>query len=133
MNRVYACPGGFQNNPSSVEKFQNTLKETVKTSVILQNDSQLHDHVKTLVKQGHFADLLMTSHTDATWQSYIYDLPKGTMKFLLNSCLDTLPTLANLHQWGKSPTYRCPHCGNKQTTNHILNCCKTYLNDGRYL
>ena len=94
---VSANHGGLQNNPTTVEKFHNDLKETVKTSVILQTDSQLHDHVKTLVKQGHFADLLMTSRTDATWQSYIYNLPKGTMKFLLNSCLDTLPTLANLH------------------------------------
>ena len=68
----------------------------------------------------------------ATWQSYLYDLPAGTMKWLINSSIDTLPTRANLKRWGKCPTDKCPHCGNRETTNHILNCCKVYLNQQRY-
>ena len=54
------------------------------------------------------------------------------MKFRLSSCLDTLPTLVNLQQWGKSSSNLCPHCHNRHTTNHILNCCDSFLNQGRY-
>ena len=135
LNTVCGVRPGFAEVPATITKYHNTVKEAVKERVIFENDKELHNHVKTLVKQGHFLDLLQTSHMDATWQSFMYDLPKGTMKFLLNSCIDTLPTLANLQQWGKSPTSRCPMpgCGNKQTTNHILSCCKVYLESGRFL
>ena len=68
---------------------------------------------------------------DATWQSFIYNLPKGTMKFVLNSSIDTLPTLVNLKQWGKVSNDKC-YCGKRQTLNHILNCCTKSLNQGRF-
>lgn len=67
-----------------------------------------------------------------TWKSYIYDLPRGTQKFILNASINTLPTLCNLKQWGKCPSEKCPHCGSKETTFHILNGCKKYLEDGRF-
>ena len=132
LNTVFGAQPVFEDIPATVSKFHNTMKEAVKERVVWENDKQWHEHVKTLLKQGNFIDLLKTSKTDATWQSFIYDLPKGTMKFLLNSCLDTLPTLVNLHQWGKSSSNLCPHCCNRHTTNHILNCCDTFLNQGRY-
>ena len=53
------------------------------------------------------------------------------MKWVLNSSLDTLPTKANLKQWGKVSNDKC-FCGTRQTLNHILNCCKKSLNDGRF-
>ncbi len=135
LNSVYGVRPLFEDVPATVEKYENTIKEAVKERVIFDNDRALHEHVKTLVQQGHFANLLRSSFTDATWQSFLYDLPKGTMKFLLNSCLNTLPTKANLQKWGKSFSNRCPmpQCGNKQTTNHILSSFKEYLNSGRYL
>ena len=69
---------------------------------------------------------------DATWKSYLYALPKGTMKFILNSCINTLPTRANLRLWGKSSSDKCPLCGRKETTNHILSSCPVALEQGRY-
>ena len=46
------------------------------------------------------------------------------MKWLINSSIDTLPTNVNLFQWGKRSNNLCSlHCGKKETTNHILNCC----------
>ena len=68
---------------------------------------------------------------DATWKSYIFNLPKGTMKWLLNSCIDTLPTKANLRQWGKVTSDKC-WCSQKQTLNHILNGCRKALDQGRF-
>ena len=53
------------------------------------------------------------------------------MKFLLNAQLDTLPTKANLKQWGKRTNENC-FCGQKETLNHILNCCKKALDGGRF-
>ena len=51
------------------------------------------------------------------------------MKFILNATIDTLPTNANLKQWGKSPTDKCPlpGCGVRQTTAHLLSSCKMSL------
>ena len=69
---------------------------------------------------------------DATWKSYLYALPKGTMKFIINSCINTLPTRANLRLWGRSSSDKCILCGRKETTNHILSSCPASLQQGRY-
>ena len=53
------------------------------------------------------------------------------MKWLLNSSIDTLPTKTNLRQWGKVVNDKC-YCGQRQTLNHILNCCPVSLAQGRY-
>jgi len=82
----------------------------------------------------------MLEKSDMIWKSYMFNLKKGTLKFLLNSCLDTLPTQTNL-QWVKSASDLCKLClqsgaelqGRRQeTTNHILNGCKVALNQKRY-
>ena len=62
-------------------------------------------------------------------ESYIYDLPKGTVKWLLNESMDTLLTKVNLKLWGKVTNEKC-FCGQRQTLNHILNCCMVSLNQG---
>ena len=72
----------------------------------------------------------------------MFNLKNGTLKFLLNSCLDTLPTAqTNLLQLGKSASDLCKLClqagaelqGRRQeTTNHILNGCKVALHKKRY-
>ena len=68
-------------------------------------------------------------------------LKKGTLKFLLNSCLDILPTQTNLLQLGKSASDLCKLClqagaelqGRRQeTTNYILDGCKVTLHQKRY-
>jgi hypothetical protein len=59
------------------------------------------EHVQTLIKQGKFLELSKLEMTDATWNSNIYNLPKETMKFVLNASIDTLPTTIKLKQWGK--------------------------------
>ena len=63
--------------------------------VSVQENGKLLEHVQKLVKQGKFLELSKLEHNDATWKSFIYNLPKGTMKWLLNSSIDTLPTKVN--------------------------------------
>ena len=50
---------------------------------------------------------------------------------MLNASIDTLPTKVNLKQWGKVTSDKC-FCGQRQTLNHILNCCVVSLTQGRY-
>ena len=56
----------------------------------------------------------------------------GTMKFLLNAAIDTIPTAANLQRWKKSPSDKCKLCLGRQTTDHCLNICKVGLDTGRW-
>ena len=89
------------------------------------------NHIKTIIKQGRFLELTQMEQTDATWKSYFYNLPKGTMKFVLNAFIDNLPTKANLTQWGKRTNVKS-RCGVKQTLNRVLNCCGLSLQEGRF-
>ena len=109
----------------------NNVKQDVKSTVLMEDNEASLKHIHTLVKQGKFLELTQLEQTDATWKSYIYNLPKGTMKFVLNASLDTLPTKANLSLWGKRTNNKC-RCGVKETTNHVLNCCVLALNEGRF-
>jgi len=52
----------------------------------------------------------MLEKSDMIWKSYMFNLKKGTLKFSLNSCLDTLPTQTILLQWGKSASDLCKLC-----------------------
>ncbi len=55
-------------------------------------------HIKTLLCQGNFFMLEEFELSDTTWKSYMFNLPRNTVKFLLNSVLDTLLTNSNLLQ-----------------------------------
>ena len=43
-----------------------------------------------------------------TWRSYLWDIPRGVLKFAINAGLNTLPSLDNLKRWGKRVSDRCP-------------------------
>ena len=90
------------------------------------------EHVKTVVKQGEFLQLAESERGDAVWKSFIFDLKKGTMKFYLNSVINTLPTGNNLLQWGKATSDRCKQCQSKETTCHVLDGCPVSLDQGCY-
>ena len=89
-------------------------------------------HLQKLMKQGEFLKLTHEENKDADWKSYIHNLPKGTMKFLLNSHIHTLPTQNNLKLWGKRNSDKCKLCGNRDGTLHVLNGCKVSLDQGKY-
>ena len=113
------------------ETFVEEVKKNVKVRTLSDENHNILSHVQKLVKQGNILALSKIEQTDATWQSYIYNLPKGTMKWILNSCIDTLPTKVNLKQWGKITNEKC-FCNQRQTLSHILNGCRVSLNQGRF-
>ena len=121
--------GGVQSKATM--KYIEDVKADVKSLVQVNENEKMLKHVQSLVKQGKYLELSQLEQTDATWQGYIYNLPRGTMKFLLNSTIDTLPTKVNLKMWGKVSSDKC-RCGLRQTLNHILNCCGPSLREGRY-
>ena len=118
-------------NIQPTEKFINEVKSDAKSKVLVHENQNILDHVNTLIKQGHFLKLTKLEQTDATWKSFIYNLPRSTMKWALNSSIDTLPTKVNLKLWGKRVNDKC-FCGQRQTLNHVLNCCNQSLDQGRY-
>ena len=63
------------------------------------------------------------------WKSYMFDMKKGTLKFLLNASIDTLPTDANLVNWNKKTSDKCVQCKCRESTLHILNACKVLLDN----
>ena len=52
--------------------------------------------LKSPVVQDKNLELAAVESTYYLWQSYLYNRISGTMKFLLNTAIDTLPTAANL-------------------------------------
>ena len=88
--------------------------------------------MSSLQVQGPLLTIASQEKEDLLWKSSMFQLKSGTLKFMINSSIDTLPTPANLKRWKYSSSDKCKLCGNRGTTNHILNCCNTMLNTKRY-
>ena len=112
--------------------FDCKVSESVKSVVRAESRHKWENHVKQLAVQGKFLALAAAEKEDVVWKSYMFDLKQGTLKFLLNASIDTLPTAANLKRWKKSSSDLCKLCKRRQTTSHILNACKVSLDTGRY-
>ena len=115
------------------EKMYKKVKSSVSSLVSSDFQQPMDDHANTLSVQGSLLSLAAAEKQDIVWQSHKYDMKQGTLKFLLNAGLDTLPTVQNLRRWKKSPSNRCNLCRSGiQTTSHILAGCKVSLDQDRY-
>jgi hypothetical protein len=66
------------------------------------------------------------------WVKAVKALPPEPMKFA-HASLNTLPTNANLHKWGKKVSDVCPLCReSRQSLPHILNNCAVAMELRRY-
>ena len=122
-----------ENGERDRRKFINEVREELKSNLYCTNNERWTNYIKDLTQQGKFLELAAAQHEDAIWKSYIFDLKQGTMKFLLNAAIDTLPTGANLVKWNKKTSDKCLQCRCKETTFHILNGCKVSLDMGKFL
>lgn len=113
--------------------FNKDIQKKVRSSVREAEQKKQVEHAKSLTVQGRFLALAALEQEDIVWKSNMFDLKSGTLKFLLNSSIDTLPTPANLKRWKKSQSDLCKLCRCRGTTNHILNGCKSSLDNGKYL
>ena len=111
---------------------QTLLKSKIQAGVQDRVSSFWKEKVGHYVMQGDYIALIMEEGICITWRSYLWDVPRGILKFAINAGLNTLPSLDNLKRWGERVCDRCPFCGNTQTLLHILSNCQVSLNQGRY-
>jgi len=111
-------------------------KETVAKQakkLIKKHHQDLHNQkLGSLPMQGELLRLYTSSESDTEWKSAIYNLPKGVMSFILNSSLNSLPTMDNLKRWGKKLSNQCQLCRMPDYLSHTLAGCKVALEQGRY-
>ena len=62
----------------------------------------------------------------------LWRMNEASIKFLVKSVYDLLPTPANKNTWYKTEENKCVLCGGNATLNHILSSCKQALAQGRY-
>ncbi len=108
------------------------IKRKVKKSIKEVTKSKWSNIIEPLVKQGNLFKIAEQSEGDLSWKSYMFNLPKGLLSFATRATIDVLPSGDNLRIWGKSDKTNCELCGNKSTLLHILNACKTAIDQGRY-
>ena len=109
-------------------KIRNQVRDTTRGNI----QEALSTHAEGIQLQGHLITLAAKEKQDLLWKSSMFQLKAGTLKFMIDASIDTLPTPANLRRWKYSSSDKCKLCGNKGTTNHILNCCKVTLDTNRY-
>ena len=123
-----------ENEASTQEKVANInkAKKAVKDTLKEESLKLWNEKVGKLVMQGDFINLLLEEKENVTWQSMVYNLPKGILPFALKSATNCLNTPDNLRRWGKKKLANCSLCGNHCTLLHILNYCSISLNQGRF-
>ena len=93
----------------SYKKEKKKVVESVKDEI---SNTWVHK-LKDLVVQGDMLRVALLEKADHIWKSFIFDMPKGVMKFMINSFTDTLPTKNNLSRWGKRMNTNCNMCAKK--------------------
>ena len=114
-------------------KLTSDVKKSVKSHVRLSHRESDISHLSGLLKQGEYLKFTQEEKNDMGWKGFIYNLKKGTMKFLLNSFIHTLPTQNNLKLWNKTLSDKCHLCSNRDSTLHCLSGCSVSLTQGRYI
>ena len=108
------------------------LSGAAKTLLAEEEDDMRLETLIQLPTQGGMARC-WEGTSQELWMRAIQALPPEPLKFTLNASLDTLPTNANLHKWGKKSSDTCPLCKSaRQTLLHVLNNCRVALELRRY-
>ena len=91
----------FLGEDANILKHRFTKEVRKKVQVSTRNTAQEkhHNHVKDLQVQGNLFSIAAAEKEDMLWKSSMYQLKSGTLKFMLNASIDTLPTPANLKRW----------------------------------
>jgi hypothetical protein len=70
------------------------IRREVKRVFQEEEDKAWAARVSEYTMQGNLFALLQAENESITWKSYMWDLPRGVLKFAVNSSIDTLPTSA---------------------------------------
>ena len=121
-----------ENGTHLKHQFDTKVRNEAKKHLSVVNNEKWCEHVKSLSVQGNFLAMAAAEKQDIVWKSSMFNLKQGTLKFLLNASIDTLPTAANLKRWKKASSDLCKLCKRRQTTNHVLSACPVALDQKRY-
>jgi hypothetical protein len=59
--------------------------------------------VRGYTMQGNLFALLQAESEGIIWKTYMWNFPRGVLKFALKANIDTLPTITNIKRWGSVP------------------------------
>ena len=127
-------PGRFVQEllPVVPSQSRRAITRAVKSVLAEEEVDKRHHDLCRLPQQGEMVRLWDES-SPASWVKAVQGLPPEPLKFALNATLNTLPTNANLHTWGKKSSDVCNLCKeHRQTLPHVLNNCKVAMDLRRY-
>ena len=109
-----------------------TVSRAVKTIIAEEEGDKRHQDLCQLPAQSEMARSWEKSSPDL-WVKAVQGLPLEPLKIALNASLNTLPTNAVLHMWGKKHSDTCTLCREHwQSLLHILNNCQVAMDLRRY-
>ena len=89
------------------QKFNKDIRNQVRDRTRSAQNQKHLAHVKRLQAQGHMLTLASAKQQDVLWKSQMFQLKSGTLKFMINASIDTLPTQANLKRWKYTTSDKC--------------------------
>ena len=77
-------------------QFNAKVRKRAKSTLLIKHTKDSHEKIKSLIVQGRNLAVAAAEEGDLIWKSFLFYMKSGTMKFLLNASIDTLPKAANL-------------------------------------
>ena len=112
----------------NISIIKNKAKQILNSSVKADSEAKL----ESLVLQGGLLGQMVKLKTSPAWVAELTCLKTGSLKFILNSHINTLPTMDNLFRWGITKTDKCVLCSARDSTYHLLSTCSVSLQQGRF-
>ena len=117
---------------SSVSRLRD-IPKAASTYICTIAEEELDAHTMTLTVQNKIADIISLEKEEKLWRRILSGLPSGQLSFLLRAGCDCLPSPINLRRWKIITESKCSLCSSPNpTSNHILSCCPSALEQGRY-
>ena len=108
------------------------LVKVTRAFVAAEEGKALSTSLKDLPQQGMMSRQF-EGNESAMWATCVVKLPPEPLRFVLNATVESLPTNAKLHKWGKRPSASCPLCqGYNKSLLHVLNDCPMAMALRRY-
>ena len=126
-----------QKHNISLDSFTNKTDSKTSAYASLKSVQQqkILGHLTTLKIQGSLQKIITDSFSKSTindWSAFVEQLPETFFRFVRMAVQQQLPTAANLHRWGKSPSPNCSLCNGIQTNKHVLSFCSSDISLSRF-
>ena len=79
--------------------FNDKIKKAVRNKTREATQEKLVARANSLKVQGNMLSIVAKEKVDILWKSSVFDLKSGTVKFMMNASIDTLPTPVTLKRY----------------------------------